>query len=100
MRPAFFDLRHKSLLRGSVLVLGSLVAAFPLADFPHNRATPLLAIPLLFAAAGTGDTIRCMQRHWDFYHAGVILFLFMDIMALSMILFMLCYPYWQWISIR
>jgi hypothetical protein len=100
MRPAFFDLRRKSLLRGSVLVLGSLFAAFRLADFPRNRATLLLILPALFTAAGTLDTVRCMQRHWSFYHGGVILLLFMDIMALAMILFMLCYPYAQWISVH
>jgi hypothetical protein len=100
MRAAFFDIRRKSLLRGSALVLGSLFAAFRLADFPRNRATLLLILPVLIAAAGTWDTVRCLQPRWGFYHGGVILLIFMDIMALTMILFMLCYPYAQWISIR
>jgi hypothetical protein len=100
MRPAFFDHRRKSLLRGSMLVLGSLFAAFRLADFPHNRATLLLILPVLIAAVGTWDTIRCMQPRWSFYHGGVLLLIYMDIMALAMMLFLLCYPYAQWISIR
>jgi hypothetical protein len=100
MRSAFFDLRRKSLLRGSVLVLGSLYSAFRLADFPQNRATLLIVFPFLIAGTGTWDTVRCMQPRWGFYHGGVILLLFMDIMALAMILFLLCYPYAQWISIR
>jgi hypothetical protein len=100
MRAAFFDLRLKSLLRGSVLVLGSLFAAFRLADFPRNRATLLIVIPFLIAAIGTWETARCIQKRWGFYHGGVILLLCMDIMALAMILFLLCYPYAQWISIR
>ncbi len=67
MPPAFFDPRRKSLLRGFVLVLGSLFAAFRLGDFPHNRATLLLLIPAVLACFGTWDTIRCMQRNWSFY---------------------------------
>jgi len=93
MRPAIFDIQRKSLLRGSVLVLGSLFAAFRLADFPRNRATLLLIIPFLLAAVGTWDTIR-------FYHGGVLLLIYMDLMALAMILFLLLYPYGQWISTR
>jgi len=100
MRPAIFDIQRKSLLRGSVLVLGSLFAAFRLADFPRNRATLLLIIPFLLAAVGTWDTIRCMQRRWSFYHGGVLLLIYMDLMALAMILFLLLYPYGQWISTR
>jgi hypothetical protein len=100
MRPAVFDIHRKSLLRGSVLVLGSLFAAFRLADFPHNRATLLLILPALIAAAGTFETLRCMQRRWSFYHGGVILCVYMDIMAVAMILFLLFYPYAQWISSR
>ena len=100
MRPAFFDIQRKSLLRGSVLVLGSLFAAFRLADFPHNHATLLLILPAVLACVGTWETVRCMQRSWSFYHGGVLLLLYMDIMALAMILFLLFYPYAQWISSR
>jgi hypothetical protein len=100
LRPAIFDVYRKSLVRGSVLVLGSLFAAFRLADFPHNHATLLILIPFLFAAAGTWETIRCMQRRWSFYHGGVLLLIYMDLMALAMILFLLLYPYGQWISSR
>ncbi len=34
-----------------------------------------------------------MQRRWNFYHGGVILCIYMDLMALGMILFFLLYPY-------
>lgn len=100
MLPACFDIQRKSLLRGSVLVLGSLFAALRLANFPHNRATLWLILPVLIAAAGTWDTIRCMQRRWSFYHGGVLLLIYMDIMSMAMILFLLLYPYGQWISSR
>jgi len=87
-----------SLLRGSLLVLFSLAISLLLSDFPHNHANPLLVLPALFAVAGTADTIRCMQRRWSFYHAGVILCIYMDLMALCMILFFLLYPYARWIA--
>jgi len=94
-RPAILDLRRKSLVRGSILVLASFFAAVRLSDFPHNRATLLLLLPTLVAVIGTADTVRCMQKRWNFYHAGVMLCIYMDLMALAMILFFLLYPYSQ-----
>jgi hypothetical protein len=96
--PAILNPRQKSLIRGNVLVLTSLFAAFFLADFPHNRANPLLAIPTLLAIAGTIDTIRCMRRRWSFYHGGVLLCIYMDLMAVTLILVFLLYPYALWMS--
>ena len=52
----------------------------------------------LFAIAGTIDTIRCMQRRWSFYHGGVLLLIYMDLMAVCLILFLLLYPYMLWIA--
>ena len=34
-----------------------------------------------------------MQRRWSFYHGGVILCLYMDLMAITLVLFFLLYPY-------
>lgn len=90
---AVFNLRRRSLVRGNLLVLGSFAAAFPLSGFPESRATPLLAIPAALALYGTFETIRCMQPRWGFYHGGVILCLFMDMMAICLILFFLFFPY-------
>ena len=78
-------------------MLTSLGAAIFLSDFPHNHATPLLVFPTLAAIAGTADTVRCMQRRWSFYHGGVLLLIYMDLMALCMILFLLLYPYAHWL---
>jgi hypothetical protein len=58
----------------------------------------LLTIPAFAAAVGTIDTIRCMQSRWSLYHVGVILCIYMDLMALCMILFFLLYPYAHWIT--
>jgi hypothetical protein len=90
--------RKRSLIRGNILVLAGLALAIPLSDFPNNRATLLLIIPTILATLGTADTIRCIQRRWSFYHAGVVLCIYMDLMALSMILFMLLYPYAAWLG--
>ena len=92
------DLRRHSLLRGNLLVLTSVVAAILLSDFPNNRPTLLLIFPALAAAFGTLDTARCMRRRWDFYHAGVILCIYMDLMALAIILFLLLYPYGSFLA--
>ena len=90
--------RKGSPLRGTLLVLASTVAAFLIADFPRNRATLFLALPALFAVVGTVDTVRCMQRRWSLYHAGVVLLIYMDLMALFMIFFLFLYPYAHWFS--
>jgi hypothetical protein len=94
----FFNPRIRSLLRGNLLVLLSLAVAFPLSDFPNNRPTLLLAIPALTAILGTADTIRCMQPRWSFYHGGVLLCIYMDLMAIILILFFLLYPYMFWLT--
>lgn len=97
-RPRFLNLRRKSLLRANLLVIFSLVTAFLLSDFPRNRATLWLILPAVISLIGTAETVRCLRPRWSFYHAGVVLFCYMDLMAVSMILFMLLYPYARWIS--
>jgi UDP-N-acetylmuramyl pentapeptide phosphotransferase/UDP-N-acetylglucosamine-1-phosphate transferase len=99
-RPAIFDPQRKSLLRGSVLVLGSVLATFRLSRFPEDRPSLLLILPAVFAFAGLLDTLRCVRRRWSLYHAGVLLLLCMDLMALAIILFLLLYPYAPWANPR
>ena len=95
MFVAAFHLRCRSLLRGNILVLGSLTTAFFLAHFPHNRATLFLILPTVAAAYGMYETTRCLGRRWSLHHASVLLCLYMDILSLTMILFLLLYPYMQ-----
>jgi hypothetical protein len=90
---AILNPRRRSLVRGNVLVLGSLAAAVRISDFPRSRATLWLVVPALLAMLGTVDTIRCMQPRWNFYHGGVVLCIYMDLMAMSLILFLLFSPY-------
>ena len=94
----FLNWRCRSLLRGGLLVLLSFGAAILLSDFPHNHANGWIAIFALLAVAGLADHLRCMRTRWSWYHGGVILLVYMDLMALCMILFFLLYPYAGWMS--
>jgi len=98
VQHALFHPRQRSLARGNTLVLGSLAVAMWLSHFPHLRPNALLLLPTLGCAWGTFDTARCMQRRWNFYHGGVLLCLYMDLMAGTMVLFFLIYPYFLWFS--
>lgn len=89
---AFFNLRMRSLTRANLLVLGSLVGALMLSHFPHLRATNWLILPLFSITAGTFDTMRCMRKRWNFYHGGVLLCIYMDLMVLVLVAFLLLYP--------
>jgi hypothetical protein len=87
------NLRHRSLLRGCILVFGSFGLSIPLSGFPNSRPNPFIGIFAVLACLGTIDTLRCIQRRWNLYHAGVILCIYADLMALGMIVFFLVYPY-------
>ena len=89
--------RKRSLPRGTTLVLVSLVVAFVLAGFPEDRPSLKLIVPTLVASLGMWDTMRCLQNRWSFYHGAVVVLIYMDIMALCMILFLLLYPYGRWL---
>jgi hypothetical protein len=69
-----------------------------LSDFPNNRANPFLVLPTFAAIAGTIDHLRCMRTRWSWYHGGVVLLVYMDLMSLAMILFFLLYPYAHWLT--
>jgi hypothetical protein len=90
---AFFHAGRPSLFRANTLVLGSFFATYLLAGFPRTAAHPLLLIPALLAAVGTVDTARCLTPRRDLHHAGIILCLFMDLLALTLIFFFLLFPY-------
>jgi hypothetical protein len=92
LRTRFFHLKARSLVRANALVAASLVGALKLSGFPDIRSTPWLVLPALVCLAGTIDTARCMQKTWNFYHGGVVLCVYMDLMVLVAILFFLFYP--------
>lgn len=89
----FFNPREKSLARANLIVWGSVLVSIRLSHFPHIVPSPWLLIPALLIVVGTADTVRNIRRRWNFYHAGVIFCLYMDLMALFLVLFFLVTPY-------
>jgi hypothetical protein len=89
--------RNRSLPRATAMVLGSLILAFLLSHFPDDRASLKLLIPTLLALVGTCDTMRCLQHRWSLYHGAVVVLMYMDVLALCLILFLLLYPYERWL---
>jgi len=88
-------LRQKSLVRAIVLSLGAFGSSLRLAGFPsienlHGSRWQILA--LLVAAWGMAETARCLERRWSFYHAGVLLLLYSDLMILAAIVVLLAMP--------
>ena len=98
MPKSLFNPHRPSLARGNTLVFTSVVLAILISRFPHVQPSIFLLIPTLLSIVGTAETVRCIQRRWSFYHAGVILCIYMDLMAVSLILFFLLYPYFLWIT--
>jgi hypothetical protein len=99
VRPRFLNPHNRSLLRGNTLVLASFAVAYLLSGFPNDRANPFLVIPTCVAIIGSADTFRCMRRQrWDLQQAGILLCLYMDLLAICLILFLLLYPYMLWLT--
>jgi hypothetical protein len=93
VRLSIFRLERRSLIRGTFLALASLWVSFRISGFPDVHFTLWLLIPLAVAAAGSWETARCLQRRWSFYHGGVLLLLYVDLMVLVMILVLLLAPF-------
>lgn len=94
-RLNLLDIRQKSLARAVLLSLGAFAASLRLAGFPyikdlHGSRWQFLA--LLVAAWGMAETARCLKRQWSFYHAGVMLLLYADLMILAGIVVLLAVP--------
>jgi CO dehydrogenase/acetyl-CoA synthase gamma subunit (corrinoid Fe-S protein) len=90
-RPHTFQLRHRSLTRGILLSLGAFAASLRMAGFPHIEnlhGTPWQIIAVPFACWGMVETARCLSRSWSFYHAGVLILLYTELMILAMVLFL------------
>jgi hypothetical protein len=90
-----FHLRQKSLIRGVGLALTAFAASLLLAGFPHIanlHGSRFQALTMLAAGWGLGETARCLRRKWCFYHAGVILLLYSELMILVLTGFLTFYP--------
>jgi len=87
--PHLFRLRERSLARGVLLSLGAFAASLRMAGFPsienlHGSPWQFVAVP--FACWGMVETARCLGRRWSFYHAGVIILLYAELMILALAL--------------
>lgn len=65
------------------------LAGFPYIENLHGSRWQFAA--LVVAAWGMGETARCLQRKWSLYHAGVLIFLYTDLLILTMIVVLLAY---------
>jgi hypothetical protein len=88
---SLFNPRFKSLARGNTVVLGSVVLAALLSHAPRPNLWVL--VPAVLVIVGAADTVRNIRPRWSFYHAGVMLCLYMDLMAITLVYFFLLYPY-------
>lgn len=92
-RFAMFQPHRKSLARPTILALASLWVSFRISGFPEVHVCLWLIAPLLVTCLALWDTARCLQKRWNFYHGGVLLLLYVDLMVLLMISFLLLAPF-------
>ncbi len=84
---------QRSLVRSTVMALGSFVTGFLISGYPDLRRSPWMIVPVVVCAMAALDTARCMQKRWNFYHGAVLLLLYADLMILLMLTFFLVVPY-------
>jgi hypothetical protein len=85
---SIFRLRRPSIARGILLSVGAFFGSLRLAGFPHIKdlhASHWQFAALLVAAWGMAETARCLRRKWSFYHAGVLIMLYTNLMILAAI---------------
>jgi len=87
------NIRAKSLARGNLAVFAALALALWMSGAPRLHTNPWIILPFLLSIYGTVETVRNIRPRWSFYHAGVLLCMYMDLMAVSLVLFLLAYPY-------
>jgi CO dehydrogenase/acetyl-CoA synthase gamma subunit (corrinoid Fe-S protein) len=95
LRWSIFHLRQKSLVRAILLSVGAFAASLRLAGFPYIdslHSSPWQILALAVAVWGMAETARCLQRRWSFYHAGVLLLLYSDLMILATIVVLIIVP--------
>lgn len=79
------------------MALLSLVVSVRISGYPEVHPCLWLIIPLLLTCGAIWDTSRCLQKRWNFYHGGVLLLLYMDLMVLLLVAFLLVAPYSQFV---
>jgi len=75
--------------------VGAFAASLLLAGFPHVESlhgSRWQFTALLVAAWGMAETARCLQRRWSFYHAGVLILLYSELMIMASIVVLMAVP--------
>jgi len=79
---------HRSLVRSNVLVFASFWTAWPAYQDPSGIFASLMPLATVVAILGTADACRHLRRHWDFHHAGVLLMICADLLAVTLLAFL------------
>ena len=90
-RLAILHLRERSLPRGVAFSLAAFVVSLRLAGFPNAdnlHGSHWQIVTLMAALWGMVETARCIRRRWSFYHAGVLILLYTELMILTMTAFL------------
>jgi hypothetical protein len=93
-RSSLFRIRQRSLVRGTLLSLCAFALSLGMAGFPHidslhgSRWQWLLVPAVGWAMV---EKARCLRSQWSFYHAGVLILLYSDLMILALVLFLALY---------
>ena len=82
------DLKQRSLLRANLLVFGSVCTAWPAYLNPTGVFALWMPLATVVAMLGTVDTCRHLRKRWDFRHAGVLLMIYADLMAVMLLAFL------------
>jgi hypothetical protein len=94
-RTSVFNLRRKSLVRGIVLCVTAFTLSLRLSGFPDVNALHFSrwqVVPVLMAGWSMAETIRCAERTWSLYYAGVLILLYSEVMILGMAVFLFFFP--------
>ncbi len=78
-----------------MLSLGAFAASMLLEGFPRTNslhASPWQILVVPVACWGMIETARCLSRKWSFYHAGVLILLYSELMILAMAIFFWLVP--------
>lgn len=84
-----------SLLRAILLSVGAFAFSLRLAGFPDItalHASTWQLLPAFLALGGLAETVRCIQRRWSMYQAGILILLYSELMILAMAVFLLFFP--------
>ncbi len=82
-------------MRGVVLGVAAFPLSLRLSGFPDVNALHLShwqIVPALMSCWSIVETIRCADRTWSLYYAGVLILLYSEVMILGMAVFLFFYP--------